>query len=171
MKVTQSPRRWTTALFYASSCLFLGLSPPASAAVVPYGGLHMSPASQAFSVKVNGQSVFTHSFMSYDYAHFAFSGTAEVEVTFKDAITNGVAITPSKYKITPAIRGKTFTFTLQEPRKLFIRTNVRESVSYWSRANDHHFLVLFADPLEANRPRSATQTPCRSWSMGPTRAV
>jgi hypothetical protein len=153
MKVIQLPRHWTTTLFYACSCLFFGFSLSASAEVVPYGGLHMSPASRAFSVKVNGQPVFTHSFMNYDYAHFAFAGTAKVEVTFKDEITKGVAVTPSKYKIVPTIRGKTFAFTLQEPRKLFIRTSVPESDSYWSSAHDHHFLVLFADPLEKNRPR------------------
>ncbi len=152
MKVTQLPRRWTTKLFYACSCLFLGFSLSASAKVVTYGGPHISPASRAFSVKVNGQRVFTHSFMNYDYAHFAFTGTAKLEVTFRDEITRGVTITPSKYKITPIISGKTFTFTLQEPRKLFIRTNVRESCSYWSSAHDHHFLVLFADPLETNPP-------------------
>ncbi|MGO9112325.1 MAG: glycosyl hydrolase family 28-related protein [Thermoguttaceae bacterium] len=152
MKVTPLPPRWTTTLFCACGCLFLTFSLAASPDVVPYGGLHMSPASQAFSVKVNGQPVFTHGFMNYDYAHFAFAGTAKVEVTFRDEIANGVAVTPSKYKIAPTIRGKTFTFTLQEPRKLFIRTNVRESISYWSRTHDHHFLVLFADALETDPP-------------------
>jgi hypothetical protein len=152
MNVPQFPRRRITTLLYACICLFPTLSLSASAQVVSYGGPQMSPASQAFSVKVNGQPVFTHSFMNYDYAHFAFAGTAKVEVTFKDEITNGVAITPSKYQITPTIDGKTFTFTLQEPRKLFIRTNVAESFSYWSSAHDHHFLVLFADPLETNPP-------------------
>ena len=152
MKVIQLPRRWTATLFCACSCLFPGFSLSASAEVVSYGGLHMSPASQAFSVKVNGQPVFTHSFMSYDYTHFAFSGTAKVEVTFKDEITKGVAVMPSKYRIVPTIHGKTFAFTLQEPRKLFIRTSVPESSSYWSRAHDHHFLVLFADPLETDPP-------------------
>ena len=61
MKIAKSPRRWTTTLSYACNFLFLGFSPSANAQVVPYGGLHISPASRAFSVKVNGQPVFTHS--------------------------------------------------------------------------------------------------------------
>jgi len=120
--------------------------------VVPYGGPHFGPVSQAFSVKVNGQPVFTHSFMSYDYAHFAFSGTAHVEVAFNEKITKGVAVTPSKFNIKPTVTGNKFSFTLDQSRKLFIRTNVPEAYSYWGSKNDHHFLVLFADPLEVNPP-------------------
>jgi hypothetical protein len=124
-----------------------------NAQVISYGDIYMSEPSNVFSVKVNGQQVFTHSFMSYDYSHFSFSGSAKVEVTFNEPITKGVTVTPSKYNIRPVVSGNKFSFTLDAPRKLFIRVNVADASDYWASANDHHFLVIFADAIEKNVPR------------------
>jgi hypothetical protein len=123
-----------------------------NAQVVSYGESYMSEPSKAFSVKVNGQQVFTHSFMSYDYTHFSFSGKAEVEVTFNEQITKGVVVTPSKMNLHPVVKGNKFTFSLNKPEKLFIRVNVPEAPNYWASVNDHHFLVIFADKPEKNKP-------------------
>lgn len=122
------------------------------AQVISYGAPYMSEPSKAFSVKVNGQPVFTHSYFSYDYSHFGFAGKIEVEVTFNEPITKGVFITPSKYNVVPTVSGNKFTFSLDEPKKLFIRVNVPEAPDYWASANDHHFLVIFADAIEKNIP-------------------
>ena len=113
----------------------------------------MGPASEAFSVRVNGQPVYTQRFMSYAYAHFAFAGQVRVEVTFREPITAGVAVTPSKYGIQPSVDGRTLAFSLDQPRKLFLRVNLPAAYNYWSRRCDQHFLVLFAEALETGAPQ------------------
>jgi len=75
-------------------------------------------------------------------AQFDFSGTVEVKVRLNNSILNQVKIRPAIANIQPVISGNTFTFILNEPKKLSIETNGD------TRRNLH----LFANPIETDIP-------------------
>ena len=125
-------------------CLFhLALvSGTARAEVVPYPRAAGDRANPDFpSVKVDGAAVETVSTdMNVGYAHFAFSGTAAVEVTVKEAIET-FDLSPHRYGIQAAAKGNVLSFRLSEPRKLHLKVNGLPR------------FFIFADPPEVNPPR------------------
>ncbi|MGE5550608.1 MAG: glycoside hydrolase family 28 protein [Bacteroidota bacterium] len=93
------------------------------------------------SVTVNGMPVDTvMTGMNVGYAHFAFSGTATVEITAREAV-GAFDLSPHRYGIKADKSGNKLTFTLSEPRKLHLKVN-----------NLTRFFI-FADGPEVNPPR------------------
>lgn len=118
--------------------------------VVPYAET-AGTASQVFSVEVDGQDVFVadHTTQAYtgptnhfSYAHFAFAGPVEVEVTMTGDVS-GYRVSPVSLELPVTQVGNTFTFTLDRPRKLLL----------WNPADRMaQKVALFADPLEDDAP-------------------
>jgi hypothetical protein len=133
--------------------------PPPAGKVTDYGGSHISKASSLYKVRVNGEPVFVHFFEGHNpeagqtggflhYAHFAFDGTANIEVEYKDNITQHY-LSPRRHQITPEINGKTMKFSISEPRKLVIGIN--QPLPKTNMDMMHH-LALFAEAPEVDVP-------------------
>jgi len=107
--------------------------------VIPYPGTLGASASSTFEVEVNGTRLFVESFADISYVHFAFAGTAHVQIRVAGV---GVAVasyvlSPRSFNIVPTICGSTAAFNLTVPRKLLFRDPVAQSS-----------LILLADSLE-----------------------
>lgn len=76
------------------------------------------------------------------FAYFDMEGSVMVTVTFREPIQSAKVL-PSSYKISPAIRGRSLTFDLTEPKPVTIEVN-----GTWVGA-----LHLFANPPETNVPQ------------------
>lgn len=133
----------------------------AGARVIAYPAPEGTPASEDFTVRVNGQPVFVHLcrvsavpvnqvWPGYQrpleqteiasFASFDFEGTVTVEVETREAIET-VVIRPLAYDISPQVGDHRLTFGLSRPCQVVVEVNG------W-----HHALHLFADPPELDRP-------------------
>ena len=128
--------------------------------VVPYPAVPGLSTSAVYSVKVNGQPVWTEKFQTdFDFsklpdwfsapyvsvqqeihqASFSCDGPVEISITVPQAILKA-SVRPASRNINPAISGNTMTFSIQGPDKLYIRIDSLAP------------LCLFADPPEMNVP-------------------
>jgi hypothetical protein len=132
--------------------LFLMFLPAAAfAEVIPYPPYPGAVPSQAYKVTVNGQSVFTHHFLTYDqfnwmdYASFGMKGKVHVEITclINERTILTCNIRPLAYGIQPKISGNTVSFDLDQPRYLVLFFNDEP-------AFNNTGLMLFAEPPEKN---------------------
>ncbi|MDQ3813381.1 MAG: hypothetical protein M3347_05465 [Armatimonadota bacterium] len=114
----------------------------ANGTVVPVPAIPDTPASALYIVKVNGQDVAVNDESRYDFhtAAFTMSGTVTVEITATDDVKSWT-VRPLRHKITPALNGKTITFSLSSPLKLVVQ------------AGDKMPLALLATPLETKVPK------------------
>lgn len=135
--------------------LLLMITPvPALAAVIPYPPYPGAVPSQAYRVAVNGESVFTHHFLTYDqfnwmdYASFGMTGKVHVTVTVlvSDRKVLACHIRPRAYGIQPQINGNTVSFDLDRPRYLVLFFN--DEPAFYATG-----LMLFAEPPEKNPPK------------------
>jgi hypothetical protein len=115
--------------------------------VVTYPPTAFASASTDFAVAVNGQPVFVEENRHISFAHFSFSGTATVTVTFKSVIRS-FELAPLSYGIHPTVRGNAMTFALTVPRKLVVHDL---NDPHPSRVTEPR-LLIFADPLEEHAP-------------------
>ncbi|WP_165452412.1 carboxypeptidase regulatory-like domain-containing protein [Paenibacillus thalictri] len=123
----------------ASSHAMQETSSAASAEIVPYPVLPGAAASTSYTVKVNGQDVFTEQFGDVSYARFSYSGTVQVDVYAGETIQS-FGISPLHDEIEGVKDGNRLTFSLSEPKALIITVN------------DLERLLLFADGLETEAP-------------------
>ena len=128
--------------------------------VVPYPAIPGLTTSAVYTVKVNGQPVWTEKFQTdFDFsklpdwfsapyvsvqqeihqASFSCDGPVEISITVPRAILKA-SVRPASRNINPAISGNTMTFSIQGPDKLYIRIDSLAP------------LCLFADPPEINVP-------------------
>lgn len=107
---------------------------------VAYPGPPGEARSQSYSLTVNGQPVFVTKFKDISYAHFAFSGTAEVVVRAGASIVN-FSISPKSRGIQAVKSGSDLSFALRQPEKLIVTIDKLEK------------LFIFADPPEVDPPR------------------
>jgi polygalacturonase len=96
-----------------------------------------SQRSSTYSITINGQPVFVEKYNSISYAHFAFAGKVDIEVTVKENVNN-YTLSPKRYSIPSTKNGNKISFSLTEPRKLILHkvNNLDEK------------LFIFADPID-----------------------
>jgi len=103
-------------------------------------------ASPVYAVTVEGKNIPVTGYQNNDdteyyYAHFSFSGIAQVRITAIDDITS-YNIKPESYDLEGSVHGRNLTFELTGSRYLLININ------------DMKNLVIIADPLEEDIPAS-----------------
>lgn len=82
------------------------------------------PRSTTFRVVVNGQPVEAIHFKDVHYAHFGFTGRAQIEVSLVDgAAIDRATVQPAAYGLTPTVAGASLKFELDRPRKLVLQVN------------------------------------------------
>ena len=117
---------------------------PLSAAVTVYPSYPSEPASTQFTATADGQAILVHNsadFQSIDFARFTFTGSVTVAVTLKSGTLDSCSISPRSYNIAFTKSGSTVTFTLNQPRKLFL---------FFSGGRK---MALFAEAPEVNPPK------------------
>lgn len=102
------------------------------------------PPSRIYSLEVNGIDVPVTEFMvkndiQYHYAHFSFSGNANLRIKLKEKVRSYL-IRPLPYEVSAEAIGNRLNFTLHRPRYLLIDINEQEK------------LIVLADPLEKDIP-------------------
>ncbi|MGD1084755.1 MAG: glycosyl hydrolase family 28-related protein [Verrucomicrobiota bacterium] len=136
--------------FARPAFLFLTLLPAAAfATATPYPPYPGSAPSMAYQVRVDGQDVFVHNFLTYDqfnwmdYASFSMTGKVHVEITCNVSARKVITcnIRPLAYGIQPKIEGNKVSFDLDQPRYLVIFFNDEP-------AFNNTGLLLFAEPPE-----------------------
>jgi hypothetical protein len=97
--------------------------------------------SHSYQVTVNGQPLFVQQYNSINYVHFAFAGTADIEISYKQPIKS-YTISPKSHNIISHSNHNKISFTLNTPQKLILHkiNGISEE------------LYIFADPLEDNPP-------------------
>ena len=118
-------------------------APAEDAGVVPIPAIPGVPASAAYSVKVNGQSVPVNDESRFDFqtAAFTMNGAAKVEITLLNGAPAGVAVRPRRYQIAPQINGQTISFDISQPLKLVVQSEGAPN------------LALIATPTESDVPQ------------------
>ncbi|MEB3178760.1 MAG: glycosyl hydrolase family 28 protein [Nostocaceae cyanobacterium] len=93
--------------------------------------------SSTYSVTINGQPVVVEKYNSISYAHFAFAGKVDIEVTVKENVNN-YTLSPKRYNIPSTKNGNKISLSLTEPRKMILHkvNNLDEK------------LFILADPLD-----------------------
>ena len=84
--------------------------------------------------------------LPYSFAYFDFAGSAAVQVTSLARGLSNVVVLPQSKRIAPSISGNTMTFTVtKSPTHVSIEPDAKNGP-----------LLLFANPLETNRPTPGT---------------
>ncbi|MBR8834774.1 MAG: hypothetical protein DSM106950_12230 [Stigonema ocellatum SAG 48.90 = DSM 106950] len=98
--------------------------------------------SSTYAVTVNGKPVFVNKYNSINYVHFAFAGTADIEISYKEPIKI-YTLSPKSANIPSYKNGTKIFFSLKVPRKLILHkvNGLGEQ------------LYILADPPEENPPR------------------
>ncbi|TBL70274.1 glycosyl hydrolase family 28-related protein [Paenibacillus thalictri] len=116
------------------------------AIVITYTKPAYTTTSLVFNLHADDTNVFVEHFLDYHYAHFSYSGTSVLTVTASQPITS-FDISPHSMEITGTVNGNELTFSIdnnaEKPAYLVIQINSLEK------------LVVLADPLESNAPRSS----------------
>lgn len=109
-------------------------------------------ASTEYRVHVNGVEIPVSRYQAdgvmraVAVAHFTFSGTARVQVTFSGDIPAGMIVSPRRLQIPLERSGNTVGFSLDRPRKLALQFGGRDGMKDASGHKEK--LFLFADALE-----------------------
>lgn len=131
---------YLTLVLFIVTLVQFPISVSSNSNLVTYTTIPGAIESTVFSVTANGKDIFVEKFLDISYARFAFSGTANVTVTVNENITS-YNISPRSFGITPNVKGKSMTFSLNQFRYIMININDLEK------------LFIFADDLEENPPQ------------------
>jgi len=115
-------------------------SVPANHDIIVYPPAATAVKSQSYSVEVNQAGVFTEKYKDVSYAHFAFSGKADITIAANEDIRS-YSLSPESYNIPSTVQADKLTFSIDRSRKLVVRIN------------DSERLFIFADPVETNLPK------------------
>lgn len=96
-----------------------------------------------YPVKVDEVRDTKHHVELASMSYFDFEGEVEVSVTSNNGTISTGRVRPLSYGIAPQINGSTLTFKLDRPRNLSIEVN----------GDIFHNLHLFANPIDANKPK------------------
>lgn len=143
-------RRYTRAAASLLAALVVAASAvAASGTVLPYDWSHASPASERYRVTVNGTPVFVGDFWREHFAHFAFSGRAEVEVTFLKGTVDPslTALSPKRLGVPFVVEGNRIRFTIEKAKQYVLRVNTPQLPSV-----ELDYLFLFAEAPEKDAP-------------------
>jgi hypothetical protein len=135
-----------------------GLFPAFSQAVIPYP--LVGSASGQFSVTVNGTPVPVNIWDDIHYVHFAFSGTANIEVSnLNPQRIDNFKISPKWYNINGTKSGNKLSFSMNQPAKLVIDIDptswtspVLSTATDQSKVTPCYWLFVFAEALEQDPP-------------------
>lgn len=110
--------------------------------LITYPKAASANSSSIYSLTVNGQPIFVEQYNSTSYAHFAFAGKVDIEISVKENVNN-YTLSPKSYSIQSNKNGNKISFSLNKPRKLILHqvNSIDEK------------LVIIADPPEDNPPR------------------
>ena len=108
--------------------------------IIVYSPAATAAKSQSYSVEVNQAGVFTKKYKDISYAHFAFSGKADITIAASTDIKS-YSLSPESYSIPATVQANKLTFSIHRPRKLVVRIN------------DGERLFIFADPIETKPPK------------------
>ena len=151
---------FNTSLFYSQS---FGLSGPPQLIIYPDPPTS-TLSNNKYTVRVkqginnNWQDLFEYKtyvnsgvdkddYSASSFVHFDFSGNVEIEVTYNSSKPiKSVKIRPESKNIDYNQNGNKITFTLTEPQNLSIEIN----------GDRHKNIHIFANPIEATPPSSAT---------------
>lgn len=100
-----------------------------------------------YAVPVARQVGFKRKTEKASMAYFDFDGEVEVQVTCRREDVNEARVRPLSYAIVPQREGRVLTFRLNRPRNLSVEVN----------GDEYHNLHLFANPIDANKPRKTKQ--------------
>jgi hypothetical protein len=120
-----------------------------SAQITAYTHTSLAPLSTDFSVSASGTSVPVYAFdrsgsTDYYFAHFAFSGTANITVTaLSESSITTASVSPLAFSIGTTVSGNTLSFSLTQSRYLIVKIDSLKE------------LVIAADPPESNVPASS----------------
>ena len=112
--------------------------------VTPYQLGAGDQTSSLFSVSVNGVNVPVYNNADMSYAHFAFTGTAQVVVTIGQNISQ-YDLSPHGYALAPQVSGNQYRFSVDRPRKVILHNPADAYVEK---------LCIFADAPEDNPPKA-----------------
>jgi hypothetical protein len=133
----------------------IAMTSPAHGATVLYPASAGAILSDDYIVKVNGQQVSVYRGINgnspsgkYSFAYFDFSGTVTVDVTMASPYMKTPIIRPTSKRITYTLNNKTMSFPLSTPANISIEPD-HGAIVYAPP------LLLFANPLEVNPPKSA----------------
>lgn len=92
-----------------------------SGSVITYPVPSGIPRSTTFSVSVNGTPVTVEKFQQdINVARFAFTGQANITITYLTGNFNSFTLSPINYNISTNVSGNTLRFSLTNPRKLIL---------------------------------------------------
>jgi hypothetical protein len=124
-----------------ATVLSLSLTAPARAKVVTYHSPVAASGAPDFTVKADGKSIFVNHARVAGYAIFSCSGPVRLEVTSTGPVKSAV-VRPLSLGITPKVKGRQITFTLQKPANISVELN----------GDIKRPLFVFANPLETKPP-------------------
>ena len=107
----------------------------------PYSTPNIAKKSSTYKVTVNGQPIFVNKYNSISYVHFAFAGTAEIDISYKEPIKS-YTLSPKSANIPSRHNSNTISFSVKTPRKLILHKVNGVSEEFY----------IFADPLEDQKP-------------------
>ena len=107
--------------------------------VTPYGVGSGDAVSPNYSVAVNGVAVPVYNNADMSYAHFAFTGTANVVVTVGQNISS-YQLSPHSFALAPSVSGNTVSFALTRPRKVMLHAvnSLNEKLCIFAEAPEEH---------------------------------
>lgn len=99
-----------------------------------------------YTVKVNGQPVIVQKTIEGGYAHFAFSGTADITVTVADAsdFDDDWTLSPESYEIATTQSGRDISFSIDRPMQLLLQKD-----------KSYHYDAPYADAASAKAASDA----------------
>lgn len=117
---------------------------PFLALLLPYASTPGAVTSAAFRVEVDGAPVLVEHFKDVDYARFAFTGTARIQI---EAASHPASLTvsPLAYGLRAQAAGDAFRLAIDQPRQLVVQLPGRSEK-----------LFLFAEPPETDAPTPGT---------------
>ena len=107
--------------------------------ITPYGVGSGDAVSPNYSVAVNGVAVPVYNNADMSYAHFAFTGTANVVVTVGQNISS-YQLSPHSFALAPSVSGNTVSFALTRPRKVMLHAvnSLDEKLCIFADAPEEH---------------------------------
>ncbi len=110
--------------------------------LITYPTPNTALSSSNYTLTVNGKPVFVEQYNSTNYAHFAFIGKADIEISAREDINN-YTLSPKSYNIPLNKDGNKVYFSLEVPTKLILH-----KVNSFDKT-----LVIIADSPEDNQPK------------------
>ncbi len=114
--------------------------------ITTYTQLPGAVTSTAYTLSINGQSVFVEHFSDISYARFAYSGTANISVNATNQSISSFAVSPRSYNISGTANGTSLNFSISKPNAKLVVAITNNSGVVLEK------LFIFADAPEVSVP-------------------